>query len=301
MRILVTGAAGFIGGAVAALASARGYHVVGTARRARPEQSSPTFPIIALDLHDPLAVVAAIERVRPQVIVNAAWSDVSNHAGQTASTALADVAVAVTLVEAGAQHGLERFVGVGSQAEYGAMDGAMNENAPLNPKGWYGAAKVAAYYLAREQCARSGVSFAWARMFSAYGPGDRPTWLIPTVMREIAAGRSPRTTSGEQLWDYLFIDDVAAAIVALCETQSAVGPFNLGSGRARRVRSIVEAIRDKMAPDLTLVFGDIPHRPDQIWHMEADITKLQSSTGWTPKVEMDQGLTRTIEACRATA
>ena len=66
-----------------------------------------------------------------------------------------------------------------------------------------------------------------------------------------------------------------------------------------KVRGIVEAIRDRVAPGLPLVFGGIAHRPDQIWHMEADIGRLQAATGWSPAIGLDEGLDRTIAAYRA--
>jgi nucleoside-diphosphate-sugar epimerase len=114
------------------------------------------------------------------------------------------------------------------------------------------------------------------------------------MIEHMLANRRPQTTAGTQLWDYLFIDDIAAAILAVAEQPAANGVFNLGSGQPVAVRRIVESIRDHAAPGMELVFGELAYPPDQIWHMEADITRLTEATGWRPLVDLATGLNRTV-------
>lgn len=108
-------------------------------------------------------------------------------------------------------------------------------------------------------------------------------------------GVRPKTTLGIQKWDYLFIDDVADGIVAAAVTPQAEGVFNLGSGKAVPVRTIVETIRDLAAPGLQLVFGEVPFRPDQTFHMQADIARLSGATNWKPRVDLAEGLRFTVD------
>ena len=105
----------------------------------------------------------------------------------------------------------------------------------------------------------------------------------------------------DRLWDYLYIDDVAEGLLAAATSSDAQGGFNLGSGAPVPVRHIVERIRDLAAPDLQLVFGEVPFRPDQVMHMEADISRLVAATGWRPQVDMDSGLARTVSAAKDAA
>ena len=93
-------------------------------------------------------------------------------------------------------------------------------------------------------------------------------------------------TAGEQLWDYLYIHDVARGIVRAMDCEDAKGIFNLGSGRTVRLRSVVEGIRDRIDPSLPLGFGELPYRPDQIMRLEADISKLHRDLGWSPEVSL---------------
>ncbi|MBX9749591.1 MAG: GDP-mannose 4,6-dehydratase, partial [Roseococcus sp.] len=109
------------------------------------------------------------------------------------------------------------------------------------------------------------------------------------------AGRRPKTTLGTQSWDWLHVEDVARGILAVATHGTASGVFNLGSGRAVRVRDVVERIRDLAAPGMELVFGEIPFRPDQVMHMQADISRLGGATGWAPRIAIEEGLTGTVE------
>jgi nucleoside-diphosphate-sugar epimerase len=95
------------------------------------------------------------------------------------------------------------------------------------------------------------------------------------------------------------VEDVARGILAVATTESAAGVFNLGSGRAVRVRDVVERIRDLTAPGMELVFGEIPFRPDQVMHMEADNARFRAATGWEPRIDIDTGLADTVEWYRA--
>ncbi|MQY46652.1 hypothetical protein GAO09_11440 [Rhizobiales bacterium RZME27] len=120
-------------------------------------------------------------------------------------------------------------------------------------------------------------------------------WLIPSLIEKMIRGDRPQTTSGRQLADYLFIDDVGQAVLSVAEHAAAQGIFNLGSGRPVSVRTIVETIRNIIAPDMNLVFGEVPHSANQVWHMEADITRLTSLTGFSPSVSIDEGLRLTAD------
>ncbi len=113
------------------------------------------------------------------------------------------------------------------------------------------------------------------------------------------AGRRPCTTLGTQKWDWLHVDDVARAIISVAATPTAGGVLNLGSGCAVPVRWAVERIRDFAAPGMELTFGEIPFRPDQVMHMQADISRLTQATGWAPSIPIAEGLASTVAWYRA--
>ena len=303
MKILVTGAGGFVGAAVAGEASREGHEVICTVRPGssarRLASVAPRVHIVRLDLDNSPEVAAMMRDHRPDVIVHVAWSGVSNKARSDRLQISDNIETSCQLLEAGAEHGVSKFVGMGSQGEYGPLDRKIAENDLPLPTTLYGASKLAVHYLTRQLAVQSGLSYAWLRIFSTYGPGDNPHWLIPSLINQMLDGRRPQTTLGEQLWDWLFIDDIAAAVVAVATTPVADGVFNLGSGQPLPVRRITEKIRDLVSPSMELVFGEIAYRSDQVWHMEANIERIQKLTPWTPRVAIDAGLAATVAWHRA--
>jgi nucleoside-diphosphate-sugar epimerase len=299
MKILVTGAGGFIGAAIVAEALRAGYEVVGTIRPSgnnwRLANLQSGLHLVRLDLRDTSRVNAMMLEYRPCIVVHAAWSGVGNSNRSDRLQITDNIETSCRLLEAAAAHGASKFIGLGSQGEYGPFDRKISENDLPHPTSLYGASKLAVHYLTRQLAAQAGISYAWVRIFSTYGPGDNSHWLIPTLINQILDGHRPQTTLGTQFWDYLFIDDIAAAIISIAAGSTADGVFNLGSGQPIQIRSVVEKVRDLTAPELKLVFGEMPYRSDQLWHMEADINRLRTMTKWRPKVSIDDGLAATVQ------
>ncbi|HEX7820346.1 MAG TPA: NAD(P)-dependent oxidoreductase [Sphingobium sp.] len=299
-RILVTGAGGFLGAAVADLAVRNGHHVTAMVR-------NPSAPrVVALagrchiaiaDLADGETVRAALAQARPDMVIHSAWEGVGGPA-RAGDIQLDNIRTTVALLDAAIAVGVRRFVGIGSQAEYGRHDRRIDETAATIPSLLYGAAKLSAFHLTRHRAAEAGVGFAWLRLFSPYGPGDNLNWLIPSVASQILADRAPRTSAGTQKWDYLHITDAAQGVLDAALADGAEGAFNLSSGHAVPVRAIIEKIRDLANPGLPLTFGEIPFGPNQIMHLEGDNSRLIAATGWTPRVAIEDGLATVVDALR---
>jgi len=302
-RILVTGAGGFVGAAVADLAARQGHQVTVLVRNpAAPRVATLAgcCAVTVADLADKGAVNAALAQARPDIIIHSAWEGVGG-AARAGDIQLDNIRTTVSLLDAAITVGASRFIGIGSQAEYGRHDRRIDESAATEPFLLYGAAKLSACHLTRQRATEAGIGFAWLRLFSPYGPGDNPNWLIPSVAAQILAGQAPRTSLGTQNWDYLHIVDTARGVLAAALTDSAQGVFNLSSGRAVTVRSIVERIRDLARPGLALTFGDIPFGPNQIMHLEGDCSRLSAATGWAPSIAIEDGLATVVDVLRQAA
>jgi nucleoside-diphosphate-sugar epimerase len=297
MKIFLTGASGFIGAETLRIALEEGHEVVAPVR---PGAFAPRlipfmerFTSIDLDLQDPALIAAALVQHRPQCLIHLAWWGVGNSVRFDRRQITDNLEATCDLVDAAAKAGVTSFIGMGSQGEYGAGSAMLEDDLP-KPTSLYGAAKVASLFLTRQLAAQAGMRHAWLRLFSSYGPGDNDGWLIPMLITEMLAGRRPKTTLGTQSWDWLHVTDVARGILAVATNETASGVFNLGSGRAVRVRDVVERIRDLAAPGMELVFGEIPFRPDQVMHMQADIARIYAATGWAPSISIEQGLADTV-------
>jgi UDP-glucose 4-epimerase len=304
MRVLMTGAGGFVGSHVLGRLLRDGEHTVAVVLRhgrAYPRIATllDSVEVIPGDLAHCEALAEPLRRFVPEVVVHAAWAlptaknrnsiEHADHVGYTLQLAkLAHAADAL------------HFIGIGSQAEYGAAADRNRTHEAGQPTTLYGMAKRCAGLLAEKVCATLGMRFAWLRLFSAYGPGEERTWLIPSMCGKFFAKEKPATTAGEQVYDYLFVEDVADAIHDVAIMSAASGFFDLGSGHGHAVREVIERVRDLIDPSLPIGFGDIPYAADQIMRMEANVARLQQVTGWRPKIDLDAGLRRSVDWFRRT-
>ena len=250
--------------------------------------------VVSGDLSDTDSLRQVIPRHPVDAVVHLAWSGVTaddrNSTLQISQNLLATLAI----WEAAHAAGCKVWIGLGSQAEYGPQEGVLREDICPKPITAYGVAKLAAGLATAKMSEISGVRHTWLRLLSAYGPGDDERHMLPSVILSLLARKKPALTRGEQVWDYLYVDDAATAIVSALE-QPISGVFNLGSGHTATIRAIVEQIRDMIDPGLPIGFGEVPYRDDQVMHLEADITRLSQATGWRPATSLQQGLQQTIE------
>jgi nucleoside-diphosphate-sugar epimerase len=136
--------------------------------------------------------------------------------------------------------------------------------------------------------------FAWARVFSAYGPWDHADTLIMHCIASLLRGEKPALTACEQRWDYLHIQDVGRALFLIGEKGRDGSAYNIGSGQARPLRDYVEIVRDAIDPSLPLGLGEVPYAPGQVMHLCADIASLSADTGFLPAISFDEGIRQTI-------
>ena len=234
---------------------------------------------------------------QPKVFIHCAWRGVLGGVRNEAYQISENVPLTIKAVELAHASGCRQWIGLGSQAEYGNLNRRLDESAPTTPTTAYGRAKLAAGIAALGLAETLGLRGAWLRVFSTYGPGDAPQWLIQHVVREFLAGRTPQLTRCEQLWDYLYVADAARAIVSVANGETT-GVFNLGSGRAVVLKELIETIRKIIGSTVEPDYGAVPYRPDQVMHLEADIGKLQAATGWFPTTSFEAGLRATVAAVK---
>ena len=299
MNILVTGGTGFLGSSLTKQLLTADHRIAvilrpQSRRLWRLQQALPAVTVLEGDLDDMAALRAPIHSFRPDATVHLAWSGVANVARDSPDQAR-NIWQSVSLLNAAADAGCSTFIGIGSQAEYGPHAGVIASDAPTTPTTMYGHCKLAASRILAHAAMQRSLRFAWLRLFSCYGPGDELYWMLPNLIATLLDGRTPDLTGGEQRWDYIHVEDAARAIAAVLRTPTASGIFNLGSGQASPLRETIEFIRDTIDPSLPLGLGRVPYRPDQVMHLEADVSRLIDTTGWEPTVRLHDGLKQTVE------
>lgn len=210
-----------------------------------------------------------------------------------------NIRCSIQAVRAAKELGCQVFVGAGSQAEYGRIEGKVTADAPCFPTTGYGMAKLCAGQMTRMECQRLGMRHAWARILSVYGPHDGPLSVIPMMMDKLLKGEKPALTKGEQMWDYLYSADAADALwrMALSGRDGSVYP--VGSGTVRPLKEYFMILRDAINPELPLGLGELPYGPGQVMRLQADISALQRDTGFTPSTPFEAGIRETLRQYQA--
>lgn len=205
-----------------------------------------------------------------------------------------NIRYALDAVELADRIGCETFVGAGSQAEYGRVEGRLTGQTPTFPENGYGIAKLCAGQMTRVECQKRGIRHIWTRILSVYGPGDGEMTMISSTIKKLLAGEEPPLTAGEQQWDYLYSKDAARAMLAVGEKGKNGKIYCIGSGKARPLKEYIIQLRDEIDPELPLGFGKIPYGAKQVMYLCADISALTEDTGFLPKTDFLEGITETI-------
>ena len=296
MKILVTGASGFIGAAVCEELLAHGHEVATLVRKRDHWRLGPTrrsMSVIVADLAQRATWEGAVWAFAPDAVAHLAWAGVRG-ADRDNPRQVANIVWTAELLDVCRECGASTFLGAGSQAEYGPRTAAIAEDDATTPTTLYGETKLAAGRIGAKIAQARGMRHVWMRIFSVYGEGDHPHWLIPYLVGALLRGERPSLTAGEQLWDFLHVADAAAAMRITLENPQAEGVYNLGSGLAPPLRRTIETIRDLIDPRAALGWGEIGYRPDQVMTLQADIARIKM-IGWKPTITMAEGLARCVE------
>ena len=121
-----------------------------------------------------------------------------------------------------------------------------------------------------------------------FGANDGPLNVIAMIIDTLLKGEKPSLTPAEQMWDYIYADDAAEALCRMAESGKDGKIYPIGSGQCRPLREYFEILRDIINPALPLGFGEKPYPPNQVMHLEADISELTADTGFIPKISFEE-------------
>ena len=201
-----------------------------------------------------------------------------------------NVRYALDAVAAAKRFGCHTFIGAGSQAEYGRVEGILKPDTPSFPETGYGIGKLCAGQMTREYAHQLGMKHIWTRILSVYGPNDNKKSLVMSTIKKLKLGEKPKFTMGEQMWDYLYSGDAAKAFRLLGEKGCDGKVYVLGSGTVRPLIKYIKIIQNTVNPNADLDIGALPYAEKQVMYLQADITELKEDTGWKPTIEFENGI-----------
>lgn len=300
VRVLITGGLGFFGSRAAAAFTDAEVFALDRPEgdRARLEALAPRARFVPCDMFDAEALGRCLADVRPDVCIHLAWYAVPGKY-LDAPENLDHLVAAVGLARALAKSGCARLVTAGTCFEYDTTYGRLAESTPAAPRTLYAATKLSMFQSLAHACPALGVSHAHARFFYQYGPWEAPKRLVSSLMESFLAGTPAPATAGEQVRDFLHIEDVAQAIRVL-GTSDATGLVNIGSGVPVTVADVARAVEHACGAEGLLQLGALPSRPGDPPFVCADASRLRS-LGWAPRYGLDEGLADTVAWYRARA
>lgn len=291
-RILITGATGFIGRQCLDELLHRGHEVHAVGRLPIPAADEVVWHRV--NLLEPGSAGQLVRQVRPTHLLHLAWVTTPGRYWN-ASENLNWVQASLELLHGFAEVGGSRAVCVGTCAEYDWRFGYCSENVtPMRPVTLYGASKAGLWQILESFARLRGLSLAWGRIFFPYGPHEACERLLPSVMRGLLRLEKVPCTSGDQIRDFMYVRDVAEALVTLLESE-VVGAVNIASGEPIAIRQLVTLVAEKLNGLDLVQFGALPVRDNDPPLLVADVRRLINEVGWRPKYALHDGLLETIE------
>jgi nucleoside-diphosphate-sugar epimerase len=297
MRVLVTGASGWIGHHALSALTQLDCEVIASARR--PGSPAPGVTWIAADLLSPGEAERLARQARADALLHLAWT-VEPGKFWTDAANLDWVGASVRLARAAADSGTRRLCVAGTCFEYDwpAEGNCVEMVTALQAHTLYDAAKDGCRRILEAYAAQSGLSFSWARLFHLYGPGENPARLVSSIARALVAGEPARSSRGLAVRDYMDVRDAADALARLVSSD-VVGPVNIATGDAVSIAHIVTTLaRLGSRPDLSEP-GALPDGLNEPPRIVADVTRLRREVpGIQAPRPLEQGLAETLEFWR---
>ena len=201
----------------------------------------------------------------------------------------------IRAVEVASRLGARKFIGAGTQAEYGIKNEVLKPSTSCNPVRADGILKLAAGQLAMEVSRSFGIICIWMRIFSIYGRYDRKDSMIMTTVAKLLRNEYCQFTPSEQIWDYLYEDDAGRAFWLAAKEINKSRVFCLASGTSMPLREYINVIRNVVAPNAKIGIGELPYPVNPVMQLRADISDLQRETGWTPQITFEEGIKNVCE------
>jgi dTDP-glucose 4,6-dehydratase len=319
MKLLVTGGAGFIGSAVVRLAVSRGHEVVNldamtyaaNAANVAAVARSNLYSFEQADIRDRAALDRIFATHQPDAVMHlAAESHVDRSIDGPADFIETNITGTFNLLEAARAHWAAqgkpdsfRFHHISTDEVFGSLgpEGQFTEATPYDPRSPYSASKAASDHLVRAWAETYGLPTVLTNCSNNYGPYHFPEKLIPvTILNALHGKPIPVYGTGENIRDWLYVEDHADALLLVLEKGALNRSYNIGGENERRNIDLVRiicALLDEMAPKATPhadLITFVTDRPGHDARYAIDPTRIREELGWRPSVTVEEGLRRTV-------
>lgn len=310
MRILITGATGFVGRHLSELAlSKKGARVYGLARARSARRLVKGVRAVKADLLDASSVISVFKKTRPDRVYHLAGQASAAAAWKKPAEAFAlNIGGTRNLLEAARRTGSRaRILVAGSADEYAAWAAPgrkLDEKKPLGPLSPYGLSKLAQGLLALQYHSRHGLHVVRTRSFNHFGPGQNEKFVVPGFARQVAlieAGRQkPRLEVGNlaAVRDFTDVRDVARALWLALEKGASGEVYNVAGGKGRTIRDVLRFYLKASSVRIKVCVDRRRLRPSEVPFLVGDARKLKRRTFWRPRIRFERTLRDVLEEWR---
>ncbi len=297
-KAIVVGGAGFVGNAIVRELLANGVEVTVVERPGF--LSAPTkgrlagqdVRIVECDISESQSLLTLIPERGFDAYFYFAWTDLFGPGLTDYIEQISNLRWTVDAVNTAADLGCKTFVGAGSISQYELLYEKDHAN-PEDKHRVYKTAKLACQYMGDSVAAQKGITFCWPIITNVFGPGEKTPRLVNSMIRRLQAGQRQSLSEGSQLYDFIYIDDAALALRLIGEKGKSGRVYTLASGNVQPLRNFLMELRDIVAPNAELGFGEMPFNginlPVELYSIEA----LQQDTGFAPQVSFAEAIRRT--------
>ena len=295
-KAVVTGATGFIGQWLVAELVRNHVEVIALVRPGNPQPI--TLPhqglhCVPCDIQKKDDILNALQGLEIDVFYHLAWLGM-NQVGD-AELQIENILSIMRILDAMAEMNISTFVGAGS---FGELEVTAEMHRPRkmdNPYYLYKAAKLAAHAMAKAKADIHGIRFLWPIITNAYGPGEKNQRLVQRTIRMLMNGQSPAFSSGEQIYDFVYVSDAAKAFYLLGEHGIGDERYIIGSGRARKLKLFFSELGEAINPAVSLQFDTLGYAAVDVPAEDFSIQTLVRDTGFQARISFAEGVRKTAQ------
>lgn len=296
-KVIVTGANGFVGRYLLRELSKQGYEIWSVIRNKDENIScidELNTNIVYCDLKDIDQLDELIEERDFNCFYHLAWAGSSGDGRKNYALQLNNAKACADAANVASKLGCKRFVGAGSVTELMYGDYLRQDGSKPEMVTCYAIGKMAAEYLSKCVCVENRIDFLWAYISNFYGKEDPTQNFINFLINSYTSSNVPTLTDGEQKADFMYVSDVARALIAMGEKGKNNSTYYVGYGAPKPLKEFVEEVRDIINPGIETGLGRKSFQGMDIDFDLLDVEKLNRDTGFTPEIEFEKGIRKMV-------
>jgi nucleoside-diphosphate-sugar epimerase len=293
-KIFLTGASGFIGSHLAELLIKQGFQLMALKRSNTDLWRCEGF-LEQIIWIDEKSLGHALTEFKPNVIIHLGWTGINHIDRENWELQFSNFEMLFDLIRIGKLISVQKFIAFGSQAEYGWIQGRVDETIVPRPNNAYAVAKIATQQAIQIACEQNRIQWYWLRIYSIFGPREDKNWFVPMIINNLLNDIDCKLTGCEQQYDYLYVKDLAKMVLTIIDgLEDRSGIYNLSSNSSKSLRSIVTRLNEMIPSSSTISFGEVPYRINQSMHIEGNSDLYNKVFGEYPLYDFDRALEDTI-------